>query len=76
MDHFKKIFENYQSIRSFYVKKNQFKEEPITESINSSKIIAEGLESARKLKSYRSYIEEKPLKFQKKVKEILTAKNN
>ncbi len=49
MDHFKQIFENYQSIRSLYLKKNKLGDRVPEESINSSKRIAEGLESARKL---------------------------
>tara|TARA_B110000285_G_C15036639_1_gene569650 strand:+ start:787 stop:1209 length:423 start_codon:yes stop_codon:yes gene_type:complete len=76
MNQFKQIFENYQSIRTFNLKKDDEDiDEPKFESINTStnKII-ETLKSVRKLSSCRSKQLYKNIEMQVKLKQLMTAK--
>jgi len=76
MNQFKQIFENYQSIRTFNLKKDdQDIDEPKFESINTStnKII-ETLKSVRKLSSYRSKKFHNNFEMQVKLKQLMTTK--
>jgi len=76
MNQFKAIFENYQSIRTFNLKKDdQDIDEPKFESINTStnKII-ETLKSVRKLSSCRSKQFYNNAEMQVKLKQLMTTK--
>jgi hypothetical protein len=76
MNQFKQIFENYQSIRTFNLKKDDEDiDEPKFESINTStnKII-ETLKSVRKLSSCRSKQLYNNVEMQVKLKQLMTTK--